>query len=279
MVIRKGDRVSTVLREDESLIDVFVSLSPAFERLRNPAMRRVMSRLVTVEKAARMAGVDADELVDRLNARPPRAGTAPAAEGGGEEEDRRSQASPFGGRVPDRLAAIPASAVVEVDVREDLRAGREPFSRIMAARSEVPPGGALRVRAIFEPVPLYSVMERQGLTHHAEQLGPDDWVVWFYETSAGDTAADVASEEPSAQASDQPDDVVILDVRGLEPPEPMVRTLAALEALPADATLVQINVRVPEFLLPQLEQRGFTYEVRKQERDLVRLFIRRPPTP
>jgi hypothetical protein len=59
----------------------------------------------------------------------------------------------------------------------------------------------------------------------------------------------------------------------------MVRTLAALETLPADATLVQINVRVPEFLLPQLEQRGFTYEVRQQERDLVRLFIRRAPTP
>jgi hypothetical protein len=59
----------------------------------------------------------------------------------------------------------------------------------------------------------------------------------------------------------------------------MVRTLAALETLPADATLVQINVRVPEFLLPQLEQRGFTYEVREQKRDLVRLFIRRAPTP
>jgi uncharacterized protein (DUF2249 family) len=276
MVIRKGDRVSTVLREDESLIDVFVGLSPAFERLRNPAMRRVMSRLVTVEQAARMAGVDADELVDRLNARSPIPESA-APVGAGAEDERRQPAADD--RLPGVLAAIPPSAVVEVDVREDLRGGREPFSRIMAARGEVPPGGALRLRAIFEPVPLYSVMERQGLTHHTEQLGPDDWVVWFYEAAAGATAADAASAEPSAQVSAEPDDVVILDVRGLEPPEPMVRTLAALETLPADATLVQINVRVPEFLLPQLEQRGFTYEVREQARDLVRLFIRRAPTP
>jgi uncharacterized protein (DUF2249 family) len=280
MVIRKGDRVSTVLREDESLIEVFVSLSPAFERLRNPAMRRIMSRLVTVEQAARMAGADADELVDRLNARAPIAESAAVPAGAGEGQGRRQPAaSAADDRLPGVLAAIPASAVVEVDVRKDLRAGREPFSRIMAARSEVPPGGALRLRAIFEPVPLYSVMERQGLTHHTEQLGPDDWVVWFYETAAGAAAADAASAEPSARASDEPDDVVILDVRGLEPPEPMVRTLAALETLPADATLVQINVRVPEFLLPQLEQRGFTYEVREQKRDLVRLFIRRAPTP
>jgi len=43
MVIRKEDRVSKVLRADESLIDVFVGISPAFERLRNPRMRKVMS--------------------------------------------------------------------------------------------------------------------------------------------------------------------------------------------------------------------------------------------
>jgi uncharacterized protein (DUF2249 family) len=70
-------------------------------------------------------------------------------------------------------------------------------------------------------------------------------------------------------------DVVVLDVRGLEPPEPMVRTLEALERLPEGATLVQLNVRVPQFLLAELEARGFTYEVREQREGLVRLFIRR----
>ncbi len=55
----------------------------------------------------------------------------------------------------------------------------------------------------------------------------------------------------------------------------MVRTLEALEALDAGGTLVQINERVPRFLLPKLEERGFTYEVRQQACDLVRVFIRR----
>lgn len=82
----------------------------------------------------------------------------------------------------------------------------------------------------------------------------------------------------TAPAGEEADPVVVLDVRGLEPPEPMVRTLAALEALPADGTLVQVNVRVPQLLLPHLEQRGFTYEVREQEPDLVRVFIRRTPS-
>ena len=69
-------------------------------------------------------------------------------------------------------------------------------------------------------------------------------------------------------------DVIVLDVRGLEPPEPMVRTLEALAEMPRGKTLVQINVRVPQFLLPKLTERGFTYDIREQGPDLVRLFIR-----
>lgn len=279
MVIRKSDRVSTVLRSDESLIEVFVALSPAFERLRNPGMRKVMSRLVTVEQAARMAGVDADELVSRLNKggadTAPDHPENPVVSGGAGV----AAASALG--APSALRGIPADAIVDLDVREDLRNGKEPFSRIMAAQREVPSCGALRVRAIFEPVPLYAVMEKQGLAHHTEQLGPEDWSVWFYPGGEEEPVPPKGEpehrpdEDPGGVNEDEDDDVVVLDVRGLEPPEPMVRTLAALEALPPGGTLVQLNVRVPQFLLPQLEERGFAYEVREQSPELVRVFITR----
>jgi len=61
------DRVSDVLARDESLVDVFVRLSPHFAKLRNRAMRRVMGRLVTIEQAARIAGIPAGLLVRDLN--------------------------------------------------------------------------------------------------------------------------------------------------------------------------------------------------------------------
>lgn len=68
--------------------------------------------------------------------------------------------------------------------------------------------------------------------------------------------------------------MLVLDVRGLEPPEPMVQTLEALASMPRGKTLMQINVRVPQFLLPKLEEQGYAYEIREQSPDLVRLFIR-----
>lgn len=177
---------------------------------------------------------------------------------------------------------------VMLDVRDELRAGREPFSMIMAALRSVPDGGALCLRATFEPVPLYTVMRRHGLDHRTQRLADDDWRVWFFPEPAI-ASDDISGSEDVAESDDIPgsddvagsgdvaesDDVVILDVRGLEQPEPMMRTLAALEQLPAGATLVQINVRVPQFLLPLLDERGFIYEVREQSSDLVRLFITR----
>lgn len=273
MVIRGSDTVAAVLRRNRSLIDVFAGLSPVLERLRDPETGKVMARLVTVEQAARMAELDGDGLVRRLNGVLAGEGPTPSEEG--EMTGRTTDRAAAGG-TPAALEGIAQENVVEVDVREDLRAGREPFSRIMAAVRDVPRGGVLALRAIFEPVPLYAVLAKRGLAHYTEQLAPDDWKVWFYpEGTMPRGAGQLADPQESAPEADPA--VVVLDVRDLEPPAPMVRTLAALEELPPGGTLVQINARVPRFLLPRLEERGFTYEIREQGPDLVRVFIRRGP--
>lgn len=268
-MIRPGDRVSAVLRENAALVEVFATLSPALERLRSPATRTIMARLMTVEQAARMGGVQADELIRRLGAAEP---------GENRQMNTTTQPTPM----PAALAAVGEGHIIEADVREDLRSGREPFGRIMGALKSRPAGGALLVRAIFEPVPLYAVMAKQGLAHHTVKVADDDWKVWFYEEATASVEADAVAQPgggtiaaPAGALAEDAAGVVVLDVRGLEPPEPMVRTLAALESLAPGATLLQINVRVPQFLLPMLEERGFTYEVREQAPGLVRLFIRR----
>ena len=50
-----------------------------------------------------------------------------------------------------------------------------------------------------------------------------------------------------------------LDNRGLEPPQPMMRTLAALEDLPEGENLSIINDRRPMFLYEQLDEMGCRY--------------------
>lgn len=174
---------------------------------------------------------------------------------------------------PAALARLGEDRLVELDVREELRAGREPFSLIMAAVRDVRADEALVLRATFEPAPLYAVLGRQDFSHWTERLADDDWRVTFYRASAEADEND-AVEDGVVEDGIVDDDVVVLDVRDLEPPEPMVRTLEALETLPQSKTLLQINVRVPMFLLPILEERGFTYQINEQQAGVVRIFIK-----
>lgn len=78
---------------------------------------------------------------------------------------------------PRPLWAGPEAAVV--DVRPELRAGGEPFSKILAAASAVPLRGVFAVRAIFEPRPLYAVLGARGFESWTERLAEDDWKVYF----------------------------------------------------------------------------------------------------
>lgn len=262
-MICASDRLSAVLARDERLLDVLAAAAPSFETLRNASFRKNMAPRVSVEQAAQIAGLDATTLVERLNRALDDLPPAP------EPTPRAKPALPPT-PVPAALTATPPELLVDLDVREDLRSGIEPFARIMSAARALSPESVLRVRAIFEPAPLYGVFAKKGFAHFTEELAPDDWRVWFFRgEGAGPPRAESAPSEE--------EDVLVLDVRDLEPPEPMIRTFEVLATMPREKTLVQLNVRVPQFLLPKLDEQGFVYEIREQSADLVRLFIRHKP--
>lgn len=313
MVIKASDRLADILARDERVLDVMLATVPDLRGLRNPVTRRVMGKLTTIAQVARMAGIEPDILIRRINAaitKPLPAADDPMAAGRNEkaaaiptnrrpqtDSDQEKAVSDTISTMPAFLAELSPDRLSDLDVRDDLRNGREPFSRIMAAKAALPPGGVLRLRATFEPVPLYAVLGKQGFEHWTEQFDAEDWRVWFYPRDLGATevrpdpsavASAVASDSQLASSAPLPGkeaeapapgtddaDIIVLDVRGLDPPEPMVLTLAELEKLPAGRTLLQINERIPQFLLPQLEGLGFVYDIREQTEGVVRVFIRR----
>ena len=144
---------------------------------------------------------------------------------------------------------------IDVDARPILRAGGEPFSVIMAALERLEPGQGLRLYAPFKPVPLLAVMADRGFAHSAQALDAGEWEVLF-------TPATTPQPAPSAVApvfDAWPGPAVKLDNRDLDPPEPMVRILAAAEKLKPGDTLSALLRREPVFLFPQLEKRGFRW--------------------
>jgi uncharacterized protein (DUF2249 family) len=69
--------------------------------------------------------------------------------------------------------------------------------------------------------------------------------------------------------------VIELDVRGLEPPQPLMKILEAVATLPAGATLRAHTRWRPALLYAQLEQRGFTGESEEQPDGSYLTLIRR----
>jgi uncharacterized protein (DUF2249 family) len=159
-------------------------------------------------------------------------------------------------------------AQVHLDVREDIRRGQEPFARIMAAVKALADEQTLVLRAPFEPIPLYDVLGRRGFAHRTERRAADDWSVWFYRDAA-------ARVEPTAAPVTPTRGRAVLDVRGLEPPQPMLRVLEEIDRLGPGGELEVRHDRRPVFLYPQLDERGFTHETDEPESGLVRVLIRR----
>lgn len=145
---------------------------------------------------------------------------------------------------------------IDVDVRPLLRSGGEPFGAIMAAVGRLAPGEGLRLFAPFKPVPLFAVMADKGFAHSERELDRGEWEVLF---TPVEQPARAAPAPAAAFDDDWPAPTIRLDNRDLEPPEPMVRVLAAAEKLRPGETLSALLPREPLFLFPQLEKRGYRW--------------------
>jgi TusA-related sulfurtransferase len=147
---------------------------------------------------------------------------------------------------------------VDLDVRPILKRGGEPFEHIMAAVVALRPDQGLRLLATFKPTPLLSVLGSRGYTHSAREIGEGDWEVLFTPAPIAVAASAPAADNDGA-AQSWPAPAITLDHRDLDPPEPMVRILAALESMRRGEVLAALLCRDPIFLLPELVQRGHAW--------------------
>lgn len=157
----------------------------------------------------------------------------------------------------------------DLDVRPILRGGGEPFGAIMEAVAALAPGQCLRLTAPFKPVPLFQVLGARGFEPSAREIGGGDWEVIF-------TPHDAAcAGEPAPVAADEwPEPSIEIDNRDLDPPEPMVRTLALLERLIPGEALAALLPREPLFLFKELEARGFRWRGAPEPDGSYRILIR-----
>jgi len=67
-----------------------------------------------------------------------------------------------------------------------------------------------------------------------------------------------------------------VDVRDLEMPMPMQTILEKIEQLPEGYALFVHHKRIPQFLLPELKKRNFSYVAREIDPDYTQLIVYKP---
>lgn len=256
--------VADAIAADPAVIERLAKLHPAFEKLRNPLLRKVMARLVTFREAAKVAGVGVEAVLAAANGVPAVAAAAQPA------------ATPEEEKAPLWVENADLHERVALDVRPVLAEGGEPLGPIMRAAANVPRGGLLILDAPFDPAPLRRVLGNKGFDSYRRPLAPDHWRVWFrrrHEEAATPAPAAPASGTGPKQWQDA--EGLHIDVRGLEPPQPMLAILKLLESGAVTTGIIVHHEREPVFLYPELAERGWQHELLAAESGEVRLRITR----
>ncbi len=176
---------------NEHMMDAFTRLSPSFDRLRNPALRRAMSGRVSVAQAARIGKIPLTEALYLLNL------TA------GEDEERLAGelqlSEPENCQYhSENLTVRPRELlrlrdddrhVIFVDVTPQARRNEDPRPAIMHGLTELRDNeDILLVRHVFDPIPLRDLFALRGFASWAEERRPSDWYIYFYRSTAFATA-------------------------------------------------------------------------------------------
>lgn len=148
--------------------------------------------------------------------------------------------------------------------------GRVKHAQIFQRWLDLPVGGFFVLLNDHDPVPLRYQFDAEfagAFSWEYLEQGPEEFRVKISKLKAlGEPAspAPVKASEGSGGATSLSGDTQEIDVRGLEPPEPLVRILDALESLPADVKLRAHTDREPCHLFGEAEQRGFTSDCKEQ---------------
>jgi uncharacterized protein (DUF2249 family) len=262
--INAQTKISAVLKQHPDALEAIVSLSPQFEKLRNPLLRKLMAGRATIAIASKIGSCTVDDFFQKLKPLGFEIETGNIITDNGSKD------------LPGFMKNLSESNITELDVRPILSAGTDPLQHILEKIKALPSGHVLKIINTFEPTPLNRLLEKKGFEYAV--ITKKDALIETYFFKKADTA------DPIIQVEKTQDDweritnrfaskMQTVDVREMEMPLPMITILEALEKLPKDMALWIFHKRVPVFLLPELAERNYAYSIKEISHKEVHLII------
>jgi len=270
MKINRNTRISTLIKENKETIDVIATINKNFLKLKNPILRKVLAPRVTITDAAKVGGVNIEILIDKLK------------EIGFEYESEDkiiTNTATKKANLEESTQLKYLQNLVTLDVRPSLDLGEDPFNIIMKEIKILEDDQTLKIINSFEPIPLIRKLQSKGYVSWTER--PEEGVVnTFFKMDKSKWVDNEIEEVVKKSKKTFEEQLAIIgdnykkiDVRQLEMPEPMVQILKEVETLKKGEALYVDHKKIPQFLLPELEQRDFEILYKEVDCNHTKLLI------
>lgn len=267
MYINENTKISALISFNPKSVDAIVSISNNFDKLKIPILRKVLASRVSIKQAAKIGGSSVDEFYNKL-----------IPLGFKIKENTINSKKNLVEPSSNHFQEINEENVVDLDVREMLKAGNDPFNVIMNALSNLSTNSVLKIINTFEPTPLISILSKKGYVHNTIVIEKQLVHTYFKKDSTSifdnkEIIGNNNSEEITIVLKSFGSNIKELDVRHLEMPLPMAMILNELPSLPDDYILLVNHKKVPKFLFPELAERGYQWRIQIISENNVKLFI------
>ena len=161
-------KVGEFLEAFPSLEETLIAIAPEFGKLRNPILRRTVAKVATLGQAARIAGLDVRDLVNRLRLAAGQEVAADALAGAGPG----AAASPAAAALDSQPEWLDEARITSsIDADAVLQAGEHPLGLVRQRLAVLPPGHILCIGSSFRPVPLVDALTKEGYACFTREEG------------------------------------------------------------------------------------------------------------
>lgn len=271
MQINENTKISALIKHNEQAIEAIAAINPHFNKLKNPILRKVLAPRVTIADAARIGNCSVQEFFNVLE----KIGFITETTSTKIADDAKTIS-------PLLLKSIEEKRVITFDVRSILAGGTDPFQQIMQQINQLPEDFSLEIINTFEPTPLIKILTNKGFESMVKTSN-DIVTTWFYKPKNQPINENKVTAEPFMKKVSLDELTELqqkwgnhckeIDVRDLEMPLPMVTILNEVAALKEHEAIFVHHKKVPQYLIPELEERNCQLYICEIEEGIVKLLI------
>lgn len=167
LIITPKTKIYELLETYPTLEDILISAAPQFKKLKNPILRKTITRITTISQAAVIAGLNIEELVNTL-----RKNIGQDSIDTFVEEDNK-----YNTNCPDWFKD--KNVIDTIDVSKMLNKGEQPVHEVLSRLKKLNKNEILEIVAPFIPAPLIDKSISLGFFHWLKEFSTEEYRVYF----------------------------------------------------------------------------------------------------